>query len=280
HLCQRFMLMRIAAITVLGLFFVFPVLTGRAQTEQQSQEALARSDARVAGVKAVNDDDLLVTWWSRDDMQRKTVWADLDDDDIREAVNDALLYDPRVFSFKPTVSVDNGVVTLTGVVDNLKAKRAAAQDAKNTVGVTRVKNYLKVRPVSERPDDEIKQDILNALARDPYVDRFDIEPIVIGGEVWLHGDVNSYYEKSQAEDLAATVNGVTNVHNYLDVSYDPPALTYDYYDWDPTLYDYDFDYTTTRVKPDSEIKDDIESQLLQSPALLARIIHRCVGRNK
>jgi hypothetical protein len=36
------------------------------------------------------------------------------------------------------------VVTLTGTVDNLKAKRAAEQDAKNTVGVWRVTDLLKV----------------------------------------------------------------------------------------------------------------------------------------
>lgn len=230
------------------------------------EKTLARGDAWVAGVKSVDDENLTVAWWSRDDMQRKTDWASLGDDKIRDAIDTAFLYDPRVYSFKPSISVENGIVTLTGVVDNLKAKRAAAQDAKNTVGVWRVKNYLKVRPVATRTSDEIKQDVVAAFTRDPFVERFEITTSVYNGEVYLYGDIDSYYEKEHAEDLAITVNGVTGVHNYLDVSYDYPSyLDYDYYDWDPTLYDYDYDYETTRTKPDKDINDDIVSQLWWSP---------------
>ncbi len=234
------------------------------------EKTLARGDAWVAGVKSVKDDDLLVTWWSRDEMQKKTAWKNLKDDGIRQAVVDAFVYDPRVMAFHPNVKVENGVVTLTGVVDNLKAKRASAQDAKNTVGVWRVKNYLKVRPVATRTSDEVKQDVEDAFARDPWVNRYDITTTVIDGEVYLYGDVDSYFEKEQAEDLAITINGATDVHNYLDVSYDYPAYSYnDYYDWDPTLYDYDYDndydLKTTHTKSEREIKEDIESQLWWSP---------------
>jgi hypothetical protein len=70
------------------------------------------------------------------------------DPQIKQAVHDAFVYDPRVDSFNPNVDVDNRIVTLSGVVDNLKAKRAAEQDAKNTWGVWRVKNLLTTRPVA------------------------------------------------------------------------------------------------------------------------------------
>jgi hypothetical protein len=55
------------------------------------------------------------------------------------------LYDPRVISFNPEVNVTNGKVVLTGVVSNLKAKRAAEIDARNVVGVWKVENLLKVK---------------------------------------------------------------------------------------------------------------------------------------
>lgn len=229
------------------------------------EKTLARSDSWVAGVKSVDADNLTVEWWSRDDMQRTTAWTNLDDEKIAEAVEDALLYDPRVYSFKLKVSVEDGIVTLRGTVDNLKAKRAAAQDAKNTVGVWQVKNFVKVRPVEMRTNEAIRQDIEHAFQRDPYINRFEITVNVIGGDVYLYGDVDSYYEMEQAEDLAATVNGVTEVHNYLIVSYDYPNYSYDFYDWDPTLYDYDYDYKTTQTKPDADIKKEIESQLWWSP---------------
>lgn len=233
------------------------------------EKSLARSDAWVGGTKSVNDEQLTVEWWSRDDMQRKTAWPSLGDDKVVKAIKDAFVYDPRVFSFNPEVSVENGVATLTGVVDNLKAKRAAAQDAKNTIGIYRVKNYLKVRPAMARSDDEIASDLRNSLLADPIVDRFQIVPSVRDGAVYLYGDVDSYFEKQQAGDLASKVNGVTDVHNHLTVTYGdlsyPLYPYYDHYDWDPTLYDYDFDYSTTRSKPDNEIKEEIDSQLWWSP---------------
>lgn len=230
------------------------------------ERSLAASDAWVAGVSSVNDDELNVQWWARDDMQRKSAWAHMTDNEIHDAIVDAFVYDPRVYSFNPEVSVENGAVTLTGVVDNLKAKRAAAQVAEDTVGVWRVKNYLKVRPVKVREDDDIEKDIEQALVRDPYVERYEITVSVYDGQAYLYGEVDSYFEKSQAEDLAAKVNGVTEVHNYLDVSYDVPSYSYHWYsDWDPTLYDYDYDYKTVHAKSDREIKDDIESELFWSP---------------
>lgn len=232
------------------------------------ERSLAAGDAWVSGVTAVDDDELKVEWWARDDMQRKSAWANMTDEEIRDAIVDAFLYDPRVMSFNPTVTVDNGAVTLTGTVDNLKAKRAAAQVAEDTVGVWRVKNYLKVRPVKDRDDEDIKKDVEQALLRDPYVERYEVTVNVYSGEVYLYGDVDSYFEKSQAEDLAAKVNGVTNVHNYLDVSYEVPSYSYHWYsDWDPTLYDYDYDYDyqTVESKSDRVITEDINSELFWSP---------------
>lgn len=233
------------------------------------EKLLVRSDAWVRGTKSVKDDELKVEWWSRDDMHRKKAWSSLGDDKIAKAISDAFIYDPRVFSFNLDVSVEDGVATLTGIVDNLKAKRAAAQDAKNTIGVYRVKNHLKVRPVTERSDDEIASDVRDALLADPLVDRFQIVCAVHGGEVHLYGDVDSYFEKHQAGDLATKVNGVTDVRNHLTVTYGdfsyPLHPYFDHYDWDPTLYDYDFDYTTSRSRPDDEIREEIYSELWWSP---------------
>ena len=55
------------------------------------------------------------------------------------------------------------MVTLRGILDNLRAKRAAEQVAESTVGVWRVKNYLKVRPVSLPPDEEIEKSIMENI---------------------------------------------------------------------------------------------------------------------
>ncbi len=228
------------------------------------EKMIARADAWVTGVTGVDDGQLMVNEWKEPDTKGFDA-AVPNDEEIHEAVRRAFLYDPRVNMFNPTVSVDNGVVTLTGIVSNLKAKRAAAQDARNTAGVWRVKNYLRVRPDREWSDGEIKDEVADALLRDPFVNRFDISTTVYDGDVFLRGEVDSYFEKEQAEDVVARVKGVTDVHNYLDVGYDSLSYGYDFYDWDPTLYDYDFDIETTQRKSDQAILDDIRSELFWSP---------------
>jgi osmotically-inducible protein OsmY len=114
-----------------------------------AEKRLARIGAYVNGVRAVDDTDLKVEKWARDDDLRDKKYVQKSEDAIRQAVSDALLFDPRVSSFKIDVAVAGSVVTLRGTVDNLKAKLAAAQDARNTVGVRRVKNHIKVKPAMQ-----------------------------------------------------------------------------------------------------------------------------------
>ncbi|WP_161604409.1 BON domain-containing protein [Roseiconus nitratireducens] len=229
------------------------------------EKTLARDDAWVSGVRSVQTDELEVQWWARDKLLRKQQGETvLSNAAISEAVRDTFQYDPRVNAFNLTAICQNGTVTLIGNVDNLKAKRAAAQNAINTTGVWRVKNYLKVRPKEARTAEQIVRDVRMALIRDPVVDRFDIEIESNDGTVYLYGSVDSYFQKAEAEDIVAKVNGVTDVANHLTVSYDQPSFRFGY-DWDATRYNYNFDYAKTRQKSDREIEDDVRTQLRWSP---------------
>jgi len=143
------------------------------------------------------------------------------DDQIRKAVQAAFLFDPRVYSFEPEVSVRDGVATLSGTVDNLRAKRAAAQDARNTVGVWRVRDYLRVRTPQPPTEAEIVKRVASALERNPYLVRSEIRPVAINQKVYLYGTVNSEFEREQAETATASVNGVVAIDNFLEVA---PAL--------------------------------------------------------
>jgi osmotically-inducible protein OsmY len=143
------------------------------------------------------------------------------DAQIRQAVSDALLFDPRVLSFNPDVQVDEGVVTLSGTVDNLEASRAAEDDARNTVGVALVRNHLRVRPTNDVADDELTLRVERAVRRDPFVDRFDVGVTTFDGEVSLAGEVDTWYDRARAEAVASGVEGVVAVHNNLRVSRQP-----------------------------------------------------------
>jgi len=211
-----------------------------------AEKSLATANAWVSGVQSVDDSDLKVEWFAPDSVQRESRYVSKTDEEIEKAVHDALLQDPRVLDFDVDVDSDYGSVTLTGMVDNLKADKAAEQDTRNTVGVWRVKNHLKVRPVTRVKDEEIISRVSAALERDPYLDRYDIRVSSYDGKVYLNGWVNSDFEKLEAEDTAFRVNGVIEVADYLKVREASP--------W----------------KSDLEIEYGIEDQLFWDPSVNAK----------
>jgi osmotically-inducible protein OsmY len=234
-----------------------------------AEKTRAITHAWLPGIKEVDAELLKVDRWARDKDMRAEKYLLKPDDKIKEAVDAAISQDPRVLSTKVDSQVDNGVVTLTGKVDYLSAKQAAAQDARNTVGVIRVKNRIKVTPlVKVGTSDELEQKILNKFERDVYLDNLDISVTAPSGIVNLYGTVDSFYEKARAEDLASEVRGVYAVNNHLIVnkSWDP-FVNKPYVD-DSHIYDYEW-YTyqpnITSRKNDREIAENIESELFWSP---------------
>lgn len=206
-----------------------------------AEKHFAYANAWIAGVNQVDASALKVDSEGRDNMRRRHECSKRTPEELRLAVKGALVRDPRVSVFNPTVEVENFTVVLTGVVDNFKAKSAAATDAKNTACILRVKNYLKVRPFKIFPDETIGEKVRAALKRDPDVSREDIGVSVSNGMVFLSGEVDTIYDVTQAEDLASRIPGVVDVRNNLTV------------------------HDILNTKTDDEIKEDIEDQLWWSP---------------
>ncbi len=198
-------------------------------------------DAGIAGVKEIDESLLFVKAWAQGNMQRKRETGFRSDEEIKETLELAFLYDPRVSAFNPTISVRQGIVTLTGLVSNLKAKRAAEDAAKYTRGVQWVKNFLKVRPEGEMSDEKLSRKVKLALHDNPFVNSLNIGVFVLLGRAILHGEVESEFQKKQAEESAAGVTGVVEIKNNLIVK--------DSWTW----------------RPDSIIKRDIENELWWSP---------------
>jgi hypothetical protein len=67
------------------------------------------------------------------------------DERIREDINDRLTWHPEIDASDIEVRVENGEVTLTGVVEDRHSKRLAANIADDVFGVEDVHNELKVR---------------------------------------------------------------------------------------------------------------------------------------
>jgi len=215
------------------------VLTGFAGSLQEKN--LAVNLARVGGVKSVDAKDLKVKWWVRDKMRRKSLYTSRSDSEIKTAVEDAYRYDPRLYSFDINVEARDGTVILHGVVDNLAAKRAAQRDARNTMGVRRVVNNVKVRPAEPPSNEVLKSRVTRALKNDPYLSRYDLDLSAYAGTAYLSGKVNSSWEKNRAQELAEGVKGVLNVIDNIEYKYK--------WVW----------------KPDWEICEQVSEELLWSP---------------
>ena len=188
------------------------------------QKTIAKQKAHVQGVEKVNTDDLEVKPAIRKTLlENNQKTEDFSDKAIEKAVNDALTYDPRVLAFEITTEVTDGVVTLTGKVDNLRAKRAAEEDAENTEGVKEVKNNIKVQnKVIVRPDISFEDKALqeraqNTLNRSTLVEISDIDINVKNGHAELTGTVDSEFEKQKATELLESVIGILSIENNLTI---------------------------------------------------------------
>mgnify|MGYP000011744878 CR=1 FL=1 len=96
--------------------------------------------------------------------------------DIRQAVIEQLRSDERVVAEHVSVMVNDGQVTLEGVVPSYRAKWAAAEAARRVRGVFSVENHLEVRVPMPTPDDRIAADIRSSLMRDADLDLAFIRP--------------------------------------------------------------------------------------------------------
>ena len=126
-------------------------------------------------------------------------------------------------------------------------------------------NLLKVASKEPLSDATVANKVSKAIARDVVLFDEDFDVTVTNGVASLKGDVSSYFAREQAEDVCARVPGVKDIDNRLTVTYEVPAFTYAFHDWDPLLYDYEFDHASVRHRPDWEIRSDIESELWWSP---------------
>lgn len=242
-------------------------LTGVVGSLAEKREATYSS--YVTGVSYVDNVDLVVNAFVKDKNKRysKSEITVREDQEVQKAVQKALLLDPRVKAFNVFVESNDGNVYLRGVVDNLKAKRAAAQDAKNTIGVIDVYNHLILKPELNIDDETLADNVEKIIRNNPLLQEYNISVKSVNGVVQLTGEVENNYEKAIADDIASRVNGAVYVKNKIKSAH-PLKVTYlgpYVHGWN--LYDYDWyipepAYT---VKTDAKIKTDIGNEFFWSP---------------
>lgn len=218
------------------------IVTLKGTVASAAEKEWAYDDAWVNGVNSVNVDDLRVQWWQNSSPENEQETITLRDKEIRAALEQAFILDPKVISYRIHIKVNNGVVTLRGTVTDLQSKHAAERDARRTIGVFGIKNDLAVEPKSIPDNVKIRDMVSQALKRNPYINKFNIEVSAQNGVVYLTGNADNKFEKDIAEQVVSAVKGVIDVQN--DITYREPEV---------------------EVKNDSEIKKNIEQQLFWNP---------------
>lgn len=137
------------------------------------------------------------------------------------------------------VTASNGVVTLSGRVDNEREKQKAIAIARDVDGVKEVQDRLMAR-ASDEPDAVGTTGVVSDLDDAGIVTRIrakyfldntlkgrDIRVETRQGVVTIGGEVSSQEERAQALLLARTTAGVERVEDHLRVTLTPEAGTAD-----------------------------------------------------
>ncbi|MEW2381740.1 BON domain-containing protein [Micromonospora sp. NPDC047707] len=141
------------------------------------------------------------------------------DAQIQRDVLDELAWDPRVEPQEIGVSVDDGVVTLTGCVDSYARKWAARRCAQRVRGVRGIADDLEVRILGDEQytDGEIAIAVSRALEWDSFVPAERLDVTVANGWVMLRGEVEFGWQRRTAEMEVRRLRGVRGVTNLVEV---------------------------------------------------------------
>jgi osmotically-inducible protein OsmY len=141
--------------------------------------------------------------------------------DIRDAVERELDYDPLVDASEITVKNLNGDVALNGTVPSYPQYVAAATAARRVAGVTDVHNHLEVAlpPGDYRDDATLTTMANNALMVNVTVPD-GVEATARNGNLTLTGTVSYGTQMAAAEQTVAGLAGVRGLKDNIEISND------------------------------------------------------------
>lgn len=143
----------------------------------------------------------------------------MNDRDLRQNIIDELEFEPSISATHIGVAVENGVVTLTGHVENYVQKIAAERAIRRVKGVKAIAQEIEVRfpDQPKREDDEIAQRALSILKWSVQVPEDAIQIEVQKGWITLTGAVEWQYQRLAAEAAVRRLSGVRGVSNLIEI---------------------------------------------------------------
>ncbi len=148
------------------------------------------------------------------------------DQQIQTDVQTQLKWEPFLNASEIGVSVKNGIVTLSGMVDTYSKKMAAERVTKSIYGVKAVAVDIQVgvSPSNRKTDTEIAEACLNALKWDSSVPDQKLRLKVEDGFVTMEGTVDWSYQRLAAKTALENISGVRGIINNVSVYQRPSSV--------------------------------------------------------
>lgn len=136
---------------------------------------------------------------------------------IREDVLDELMWEPMLKPAEIGVAVTDGIVTLSGYVNDYSKKLAAEKAVKRVKGVKAVAEDIQVRLPFEmqKDDEEIAGEVVNALKWNTNIPDEKISVKVDNGWVTLDGELEWQFQRDAALTAVRDLVGINGVINLL-----------------------------------------------------------------
>ncbi|MBP2614914.1 BON domain-containing protein [Chryseobacterium jejuense] len=138
---------------------------------------------------------------------------------LQKNVQDAITWEPLLHAAEIGVTAKDGVVSITGIVDNYAKKIEAEKAAKKVIGVKVLVDNIKVKipNSSSKTDIEIADEIVEAFKSNVLIPENMIKVIVDDGQVTLEGEVQWDYQREMTKNALYCLPGVKAIINNIKI---------------------------------------------------------------
>ncbi len=149
------------------------------------------------------------------------------DQQLKQDVTNELKWEPSVNETHIGVSVNEGVVTLTGHIPTFGERYGAEKAAKRVLGAKAVANELDVKLASDhkRTDEDIAVACVSALRANASVPDEKLK-VIVNNSSWvtLEGLLDWRYQKTAAENAVRYLLGVRGITNAIKLKPSASAI--------------------------------------------------------
>lgn len=140
------------------------------------------------------------------------------DEVLQKKVQDAIAWEPILNAAEIGVTAKNGIVSLTGSVDNYAQKVEAENAAKKVAGVKAVVEKIEINyNHTIKTDEDIAMEAIDSIKWNASVPDDNLKIIVSKGWVYLQGVVDWSYQKLAAKKAVENLPGVKGVIDTIQI---------------------------------------------------------------